>query len=84
MLQEKLLRAYSKDPCIEINQAAVLLSLYMTTWGNVKQNYRKMLCDEPIKIDNDQLEINLNLLSFFPLWKAILTIEEAILNEMKQ
>ena len=43
-----------------------------------------MLCEDPKKIDNnDSLEINLNLLSFFPLWKAILTIKEAMLNEIK-
>ena len=42
-----------------------------------------MLCEDPKKIDNnDSLEINLNLLSFFPLWKAILTIKEAMLNEI--
>ena len=34
------LRTYRKDPCIEINQAAVLLSLDLTTGSNVKQNYK--------------------------------------------
>ena len=43
-----------------------------------------MLCEDPKKIDNnDLLEINLNLLSFLPLWKEILTIKEAMLNEIK-
>ena len=42
-----------------------------------------MLCEDPKKIDNnDSLEINLNFLSFFPLWKAILTIKEVMLNEI--
>ena len=69
MLQEQLLGAYS----IEINQAAVLLSL------DNRRQYEK-----PNEMDNnDPLEINLTLLSFFPLWKAILTIKEALLNEIK-
>ena len=34
-----IIKRYSKDPCIDINQPAVLLSFKLTTGGNVKQNY---------------------------------------------
>ena len=36
---QKIIKRYSKDPCIDINQPAVLLSFKLTTGGNVKQNY---------------------------------------------
>ena len=50
-------------------------------WNRITQI---MLSEEPNKIDNNNpLEIYLNLLSFIPLWKAILTIKEAMLNEIK-
>ena len=34
-----IIKRYSKDPFIDINQPAVLLSFKLTTGGNVKQNY---------------------------------------------
>ena len=39
LLKEKLQRAYSKDPCIDINQVVVLLSSDLTTGGNAKHDY---------------------------------------------
>ena len=73
MLQEKLLRAYS----IEINQAAVLLSLDLTTGGNVKQNYtNNALWGAQKKRDNnDPLEIN-----FFSSLKSNFNYKKGIIE----